>query len=326
MKIITIPKGNGRFRTIYCPSPEEKKRSASWIKLVQAKLMVQPQVDVIHGFMPGRSPVTNAIAHIGWEYSLSFDLEDFFDSVQHDHLSRFVELKLNPGIEKDCFYDGAARQGLPSSPVIANLAAAPMDEQICKLITKGRLGRNFVYTRYADDLTFSFNHPSVGEMLKVYVPQIVESFMFTINPAKTHLQSAKAGRRIITGVAVDKTRVYPTREVKRRLRAMRHQLANGLRPRGRNRLIGKVIEAKRRGSSTNFKHLLINGYQGLIEWSRLRVPEDYKPLTKSSVRQVVQSAITTTKTALIGLARRGRKITMGVNHSYAKNKTITNQA
>jgi RNA-directed DNA polymerase len=308
MKIITIPKRNGKFRTIYCPSPEEKKRSASWIKLAQASLMVQPQVDVIHGFMPGRSPVTNATAHIGWEYSLSFDLKDFFDSVTQTHIAQFF--LSNEVLFSDCFYDGAARQGLPSSPVIANLAAAPMDEQICKLITKGRLGQNFAYTRYADDLTFSFNHHSVGEMLKERIPQIVESFGFTINPAKTHLQCSKAGRRIITGVAVDKTSIHPTREVKRRLRAMRHQLSNGLRTRGRSHLINKVLEAKRRGSSTNFKHLLINGYHGLLEWSRLRIPEDYKPLTKSKVRQVIQSTIHTAKNTLIGLAKAGRKITM----------------
>lgn len=306
MKIITIPKGNGRFRTIYCPSPEEKKRSASWIKLVQARLMGCPHVDVIHGFMPGRSPVTNAIAHIGWEYSLSFDLKDFFDSVVPSMVVACLDKMVS-----DCFYDGAARQGLPSSPAIANLAAAPMDEQICKLITSGRMGRNFIYTRYADDLTFSFNHPGVGEMLKERIPQIVESFGFTINPTKTHLQSSKAGRRIITGVAVDKTGVYPTREVKRRLRAMRHQLASGLRPRGRNRLICKVIEAKRRGASTNFKHLLINGYAGLLEWSKLRVPEDYKPLGKNPIQKAITKAVSSTKNSAIGLAKWARKITMG---------------
>lgn len=311
MKIITIPKGRGRFRTIYCPSPEEKKRAASWIKLVQAKLMNTPQVDVIHGFMPGRSPVTNARAHVGYEYSLSFDLKDFFDSVLPWMIASIWDNDTASRMIADCFYDGAARQGLPSSPAIANLAAAPMDERICKLIKQGRFGGSFIYTRYADDLTFSFNHTSVGDMLREEIPKIAQSFGFTINTSKTHLQCAKAGRRIITGVAVDKFGIHPPREVKRRLRAMRHQLSNGLRPRGRNRLINKVLEAKRRGGSTNFKHLMINGYQGLLEWSKVRIPEDYKPLGKSHVRQAASQVLTSTKNSAIGLAKWARKITMG---------------
>lgn len=148
-------------------------------------------------------------------------------------------------------------------------------------------------------------------MLRDSIPKIVSEFGFVINPTKTHLQCAKAGRRIITGVAVDKFGVYPTREVKRRLRAMKHQLNNGLRKRGRARLIQRILEANRRGNATNFKHLLINGYQGLKEWSKLRVPENYKKLSSTGKARVIVTTITSKATSIASsLAKSVRKITM----------------
>lgn len=310
MRILTIPKGkSGKLRTIYCPDQDEKKRSASWIKLIQARLLTQPNVNVLHGFMPGRSPVTNALAHVGWQFSLSFDLKDFFDSVRPSHLP--VEFLLNPGIGNDCFYDGAARQGLPSSPAIANLAACQMDDMICKLINRSRLGQNFTYTRYADDLTFSFNYDSVGRMLLEKIPEIVSVNGFTINKTKTHLQCAKAGRRIITGVAVDDSGVHPTREVKRRLRAMRHQLSNGIQKRGYKALVSKLLDSHRKGGTTNIKSLLINGYLGLKEWSRLKLPEDFKEFGTAAVKatpvQQVAPSSASLKMPSLGLARAIRK-------------------
>lgn len=315
MKILTIPKGkSGKFRTIYCPDKDEKKRSASWIKLTQAKLLTQPNVNVLHGFMPGRSPVTNALAHVGWQFSLSFDLKDFFDSVRPSHVANMIGDNDTLGrFVNDCFYDGAARQGLPSSPAIANLAACPMDNAICKLINRSRLGQNFTYTRYADDLTFSFNYDSVGRMLLEKMPEIVAAHGFTINKTKTHLQCAKAGRRIITGVAVDDSGVHPTREVKRRIRAMRHQLSNSIQKRGYKALVTKLLDSHRRGGTTNIKSLLINGYLGLKEWSRLKVPEDFKEYGKAAqVRTPVAPRHNSpTPTALkmpsLGLARAIRK-------------------
>jgi hypothetical protein len=46
---------------------------------------------------------------------------------------------------------------------------------------------------------------------------------FEINHRKTRLQSSTAGRRIITGVGVGDDGLYPTRALKRKLRAAIHQ-------------------------------------------------------------------------------------------------------
>lgn len=119
--------------------------------------------------------------------------------------------------------NGYAGQGLPTSPILANIAAAKMDEQIVKLSRRaGRFDNRFAYTRYADDLTFSFNDQRLVAVLKDAVPRIVAECGFVLNEKKTRLQCADYGRRMVTGIAVD-DQVHSRRETKRRLRAAKHQ-------------------------------------------------------------------------------------------------------
>lgn len=261
MHIVKIPKGGNKFRTIYVPNAEEKQASKSWMPIILHELKKCEHLDVLHGFMKDRSPVTNAMAHFGWEYSLSFDLQDFFDSVTMNHMP--VQLRLNPGTEKYCFYDGAARQGIPSSPLLANLAIMPIAKEIMRLRQHGRFGWTFVFTAYADDLSFSFDRFSTSLWLKRVIPEIVERYGFKINSAKTCLQCSKAGRRMITGVAVDDTLHVP-RFIKRKMRAAAHQMQRSLRAKDQHR--------------------------GLLEWSKLKLPAGYvQPSDKFTIATAIKS-------------------------------------
>lgn len=226
MRIIFIPKGHKKFRTVYVPSLREKVRLRALLGKLQDK---EKQLcgQAVHGFIKGRSPVTNAMAHIGYAYSLCFDLKDFFESVN----SKNIGNKLSKDEKKLVLVDGAARQGLPTSPTVANIAASDMDTAIEKW--KVKHGLSFVYTRYADDLTFSFNEFEIAERIREMLPMCVGRCGFKINEKKTKLQAAVAGNRIITGIAVSKERIHPTREIRRKLRAAIHQknrcAENGLR-------------------------------------------------------------------------------------------------
>lgn len=251
MRIQTIRKKNGSPRLIYCPNPEEKAALRKLLPDLNAAALAADKHGVAHGFMPGRSAVTNAMAHRGHAYSLSFDLADWFDTVKLHHLGTtkvggWVLTTDRDRVLSICFVDGAARQGLPTSPAIANIAAAPMDAEIMALRVRGRVGWNFdVYTRYADDLTFSFEREGTARWLMRVIPEIVERHGFKINPNKTRLQCAHAGRRMITGVGVD-AGIHPPRYIKRKIRAAAHRM-------GRNPW------------SRNHHH-------GLSEWARLRPP------------------------------------------------------
>jgi hypothetical protein len=218
MKVVSIPKKTkGKFRTIYIPDQEEMAKLRALAGGIEIKSRQLCAPEVVHGFTRLKSPVTNASQHVGYSYSLCFDLADFFDTV--------TEIQLRGKLTKEelklVLVDGAARQGLPTSPAVANIAAADMDQAILKWRDKNKY--EIVYTRYADDLTFSYNNYELTEALKKAIPQIASRCGFKINPNKTHLVCAKQGRRIITGVGVGEEGIYPTRDVKRKLRAAVHQ-------------------------------------------------------------------------------------------------------
>lgn len=215
-QVIRIPKGRGRFRTIYNPDRELRNAIRKQWTIVRDAMMSLCDFRVCHGFMPSRSPATNASYHIGYAYTLSMDLRDFFDTVTADMLSD----ALPQHVLDVCIYDGAARQGLPTSPALANIAGRKMDASI-KAVTSQQ---EIAYTRYADDLTISGNSLESILSMRDAVCDIVESHGFVVNHKKTHIQHAKGGRRVITGLAVDDTQgVYIPRKVRRKARAARHQ-------------------------------------------------------------------------------------------------------
>jgi len=215
MRKVLIPKGNsGKVRLIYVPSAEEKNALRELLpRVTELSIAADSELGVAHGFRPGRSPVTMAVPHIGKAFTLTMDLEEFFDSISASHLTKV------PGeLLAKLLVDGAPRQGLPTSPALANIAGAKIDKAIKRIIAK-----DTVYTRYADDMAFSFDDPSIIEELLEKVPEIVRRCHFKLAPEKTHLQLARDGRRIICGIGVGDRGIHPTREMKRRLRAARHQ-------------------------------------------------------------------------------------------------------
>lgn len=270
MRIIEISKGPGKGkRVIYAPNEAEMKALKAKIPALNEIMVRADKCDVQHGFRYGRSPLTNAKCHIGYDYTLTMDLKDFFDSVSLICAVAAMSAQVFADNRiKECLVDGAARQGLPTSPLLANIAASPMDNDIMALRGKnGRFEVNFVYTRYADDLTFSFNEYDLNpQWLREQVEQIAQKHGFNVNQSKTKLQSAKAGRRIITGIAVDYKAAYPTRRMKRRFRAAKHQ---------RN-----TAQAR-----------------GLAEWLRLRMPKGYiaPDVKRWTAPKIVKTATPTTK-------------------------------
>lgn len=290
MNIFKIKKKSGAWRTIYAPSPDEKEACLEVLPSIAATARRLDTEGTQHGFTEGRSPVTNALAHAGWLFTLSMDLADFFDSVTPDHVAAGERgTGFSYSTDGDLFFDGAARQGLPTSPALANLAAAPMDADIHALNRKARFGKLFKYTRYADDLAFSFNLQSVGLMLLREVPKIIEAHGFRLNADKTHWQCAKAGRRMITGAAVDSALHVP-RETKRRIRAAAHQLETGrLTKRTLRKLGTRQAELKLNGRDVSLRTLLKQQHEGLTEWAKLKLPAGFKTDAKPKVT-VRQSA------------------------------------
>lgn len=236
----TIPRRGGKVRRIYVPDPQEKRFLRSLLpplrrlwRLAASRCMRREGIRMpdylraIHGFVPGRSPVTMALSHAEAAAVLSVDIEDFFDSVTEGKVrDTILWLSQVPFREplldalNHVFRDGIAAQGLPTSPVVSNIAFLRADAALLRLARDCRL----VYTRYADDLVISTRDPSVRMAdLLPQVQEVVERFGFRLNPKKVRIQTARAGRIVICGVAVDRNGIHPTREARRRLRALLHQ-------------------------------------------------------------------------------------------------------
>ena len=217
-RVSRIPKGRGKFREIYIASKEDH--------LVLRSLM--PQLNEIHercddtgaayAFLRNRNCALMALRHIGHLYTLSMDLENFFESVTTLH----VRDVLTPDLIDLCFIDGRLRQGLPTSPVISNIAFCPFDSAI--VIALKTLKIDAVYTRYADDLVFSYNDVSACGKIQTVVRQIMERGGFKVNDRKTSIQSAKNGRVIVVGIAIDSSGLHPTRKTLKKIRAALHQV------------------------------------------------------------------------------------------------------
>lgn len=244
MSLIKIPKKSGGFREIYiCPKDFKAKNRAHLPYLNKVQLNLCDN-EIVHGFIKYKSSVTNVMAHRFYRYTLSFDLKNFFDTVTIEMIKDIKnitgEYVFTQDTIDDCFINGRAYQGIPTSPIVANLAAINLDKKIKKACNE--LG-NITYTRYADDLSFSFNDRKFYEQLKNIIPQIIESEGFITNERKTRLQDGKYFDRIITGVLINSFRIKIPRKTRRKLRAALHKPKNS------------------------------QSGKGLLEWSKLKMPK-----------------------------------------------------
>lgn len=218
--IVKLSKGHNKFRTIYMP---KAKKATSLKKILpEIKSIYQHHVvyDIDHAFVGGKNCVTNALVHLPHRYVLSLDIDNFFDSIRSEHVSAFLPKYM---IEQT-FIDNALPQGFATSPMIANIAMIPVDKMLIEQIIHHRLKNSSVlYSRYADDLTFSFNHIAEKGIIIAEVIRILRHFNLKINRKKIKLYDKQHGRAIVTGVAIDFVKVYPTRKTLKRIRAARHQ-------------------------------------------------------------------------------------------------------
>lgn len=235
----TIPKKTGGTRLISAPMPR-LKRAQRWIlDAVLAKLALE---EPAHGFVVDRSIVTNARPHLGSQVVVNLDLRDFFPSLGFRRVKGMFEglgygeevatifalLTTEPEIdeveldgETYCVATTARKlpQGSPASPAITNVVCRRLDKRLAGVARA--LG--FVYTRYADDLTFSSKDRAadVGKLLR-RVRWIVKQEGFAEHEKKTRV--LRRGRcQEVTGVVVNDKPSVP-REALKRFRALLFQL------------------------------------------------------------------------------------------------------
>jgi len=239
-----IPKKSGGMREIWAPQPK-LAAAQSWI--LENILSKVPVGEVAHGFVPGRSTVTNARPHVKRAIVVNVDLKDFFPTITFPRVKGIFEsLGFSPAVatvlallctespRREVEYSGrkyfvatgprALPQGACTSPALSNLAAWGLDRRLGGVAAK--LG--WTYTRYADDLTFSGdtlvpkgerNPKSVGWLL-ARTRHVCEAEGFEVNEKKVRVQRRNTAQSV-TGVVVNEKPSTPRSE-RRRLRAILH--------------------------------------------------------------------------------------------------------
>jgi retron-type reverse transcriptase len=210
-----IRKSNGKLRWLDAPQEPLKHMQVNILKEILYKFKPHPAAI---GFCVGKSVKTGAEQHLGNKTVLCMDISNFFPSIENNDVARVFAYLLSkldkkiPGmfdpatkqfdlniLTKLTTYNGSLPQGAPTSPAIANIFCLNLD----KILTEWSKKNNLIYTRYADDLTFSHKdkHFDIA-MLIPEVTKIIQDYGFTVNKNKTRI--LRPHRRMqITGVVIN---------------------------------------------------------------------------------------------------------------------------
>jgi len=231
----TIAKKKGGTREILAPSRELKKIQKQLNYYLQAYyLCIKPKE--VHGFVINPhylgehcNIVANACQHVGKKHLLNIDLKDFFPSITAKRvkdLFRSNQFGFNEQISSALTllttFNGKLPTGAPTSPVISNFICYQLDADLagfCEI-------HHLLYSRYADDLTFSSDEP-ITPGIMVGLKNLIECNHFEINNKKTRL-TTMSRRQVVTGITVNE-KINVDRKLLKKTRAMLHDLKfNGI--------------------------------------------------------------------------------------------------
>ena len=270
-RIFSLRKRSGGKRTIATP--------VTPLKIIQRKLnqvlhAVYGSRSPVHGFVRGKSIVTNAKRHVQRDLILNFDLQDFFPSIHFGRVMGLFEGKpyncpsnVSVVLAQICCFQQALPVGAPTSPIVANMVCAQLDSQLKRVAQDC----GCTYTRYADDITFSVKSGRFPPVI-VYrdtgtrrwvigeaIAKVITSNKFKINDSKTRILP-RGYRQEVTGIIVNEGLNVKRRFV-RQVRAMLHSVEKWGFDRAQHDFLAKY-DRKQRKRVPDFRKVL----RGKIEF------------------------------------------------------------
>lgn len=242
-KTFLIPKKYGGFREIQSPCKQLKtlQRRLAWLlsEIAEEEIYHSNISALSHGFRKNHSIVTNASQHKRKRFVFNIDLKDFFPSFNFGRVRGFfihdknfkINEKIATIISQIACFENKLPQGSPCSPIISNLIGNILDIRLVSLAKRSRC----MYSRYADDITFSTNSSIFPHSIAyrdengvwcigVELMKIIIRTGFFINNDKTSMQY-KDSRQIVTGLIVNKM-VGIKKEYYKEARAQCYELYN----------------------------------------------------------------------------------------------------
>ncbi|QQE11136.1 RNA-directed DNA polymerase [Planctomycetota bacterium] len=216
----TVPKSNGHKRLITAPNPELKKLQRTIAKRLLTKLAVHPNAV---GFRKNHSVVTNAKAHTNSPMIIKLDIRNFFQSTpaqRVNHYFRFLGYDADSAqlLTSITTHIDHLPQGAPTSPILSNLLNYKLDTALTTLAQNHKA----IYTRYADDITFSLDtkDSEAARNLVNAAAYLLHQFGYKLNNRKKRIIRNHRQQRV-TGLVVNE-KVNLPRETRRLIRAIQH--------------------------------------------------------------------------------------------------------
>lgn len=207
-----IPKKSGGMRELLIP--------AMSLRLIQRWILENilqniPISEHATGFYKNRSIVDNATRHIGQECIINIDLKDFFPSIKVEQVFRIFyyygyTIEVSYMLSRLCTYDGKLPQGSSASPYISNIVCLRLDKRLSGLANSYKA----VYSRYADDITFSGNY-GISKITDI-ARNIICDEGFIVNEKKVRI-AYKHERQSVTGLIVSNNKVSVPKKYRKKL-------------------------------------------------------------------------------------------------------------
>ena len=223
-----IPKRAGGKRTITAPDAATKAIQRRIHRRLLARL---PAHATAHGFERQRSIVTNAVLHAGPAVLVKLDIQDFFGQTRAARIRRYWRIlgwnreaaRTLTRLTTDA--DGLP-QGAPTSPRLANLVNIRLDARLAGIArTHGAR-----YSRYADDLTFSFaadDGPAVRQLIHAVRNTVWSEGRYRLHVRRKTEIRRRHERQSITGLVVNGGAPRLSRARRHWLRAVEHRYYSG---------------------------------------------------------------------------------------------------
>jgi RNA-directed DNA polymerase len=229
-------KKNGKRREINAPC-ELLKNQQRHLKNLLSEKMEQELPTYIVGFRSNYNLKKNGELHLGKKWVINLDIKDFFPSIKKElleqELGSYEQLLNTRGYTFDQFIEfvtlhKALPQGSPISPLLSNYIGYKIVDKEVYPYLQNKYGDKFAYSRYADDITISFDALNTRDELKDEVENVIKivesSGFFKINKKKTSIMH-NSQKQVVTGVVVNMKTSLGKKE-KLKYRAIVHKIKN----------------------------------------------------------------------------------------------------
>lgn len=205
---VYIPKADGQQRPLGVTALEDKIVQRATVEVLDA-VYEADFLGYSYGFRPGRSQhqaldaLTAGLTMKKVNWVLDADLRDFFGSISHEWLVKFIEHRiadkrvvrliqkwLNAGVLEDgavTYKEQGAPQGASASPLLANVYLHYVYDLWVQQWRQTEARGEVIVVRFADDTIVGFQYQSDAEQFLKALKERLRKFSLELHPEKTRL-------------------------------------------------------------------------------------------------------------------------------------------